>query len=67
MLARRPAIIEIRRYGQAVKVTAADSVSLIEVSLQAPASTPESTLRQLVLSKLARAIERENAAVALRH
>jgi hypothetical protein len=67
MTEQRPAIIEIRRYGQAVKVTAADSVSLIEVSLQAPASTPESTLRQLALAKLARAIEREAAAGGLKH
>ena len=67
MAQERPAIIEIRRYGQAVKVTAADSLSLIEVSLQAPASTPEPILRQLALAKLARAIERENAASALKH
>ena len=67
MTEQRPAIIEIRRYGQAVKVTAADSVSLIEVSLQAPASTPESTLRQLVLAKLARAIERDAADRATKH
>ena len=67
MAERRPAIIEIRRYGQAVKVTAADSVSLIEVSLQAPASTPESTLRQLALAKLARAIERDAADRATKH
>ena len=59
---QRSAIIEIRRYGQAVKVTAADSVTLIEVSLQAPASTSESTLHQLVLQKLARAIERSSHA-----
>ncbi|HLG89267.1 MAG TPA: hypothetical protein VKZ79_18965 [Alphaproteobacteria bacterium] len=67
MTDQRPAIIEIRRYGQAVKVTAADSVSLIEVSLQAPASTPESTLRQLVLAKLARAIERDAVAGRPKH
>jgi len=67
MATERPAIIEIRRFGQAVKVTAADSLTLIEVSLQAPASTPESVLRQLVLAKLARAIERENGAGAVKH
>jgi len=57
MLAQR-AIVEVRRYGAAVKVTAIDPDSLIEVSLQAPAATPQSTLHQLALAKLTRAIAR---------
>ena len=52
------AIIEIRRFGAAVKVTAADPDSLVEVSFQAPATAGEAALHQLALMKLARAIER---------
>jgi len=66
-MAERPAYIEIKRYGAAVKVTAVDSESLIEVSLQAPATTPQATLCQLALAKLARALERGDMTPRLRH
>jgi len=58
MVESRRVIIEFRQFGSAVRVTAADPVSLIEVSFQAPASTPETTLRALAAAKLTRAIER---------
>ena len=65
MPAQHP-IVEMRRYGAAVKVTAIDPESLIEVSFQAPAATPQTTLHQLALAKLARAIARAKAGAPAR-
>jgi hypothetical protein len=66
-MAERPAYIEIKRFGAAVKVTAVDSETLIEISLQAPASTPQAMLCQLALAKLSRALERGGPVPRIRH
>ena len=62
MSAAQRAIVEMRRFGTAMKVTALDPDTLVEVSLQAPAATPQATLHKLALAKLARAIARAAAA-----
>ena len=52
------AIFEIRQIGSAIKITAIDPQTMIEVSLQAPATTPKIALQRLAMAKLARALER---------
>ena len=52
MGARREIILEFQRLGNAVKVTATDSESLIEVSLVGPAHWSEAALKRVALGKL---------------
>jgi hypothetical protein len=51
-------ILELHRVGTALKVTAVDPETLIEISFQAPAATPMPSLRQLAAAKLACAVAR---------
>ncbi len=46
------AIIEFRRIGNAVKVSAVDTVSHVEVSIIAPASSTEQQMTDAVMRKL---------------
>lgn len=51
-LANREVIIEFFPVGQFVKVSAMDTKTLIEISIQGPAGTPESTLKRNALKRL---------------
>ena len=51
-LANREVILEFLPVGQFMKVSAMDTKTLIEVSIQGPASTPESTLKRNALKRL---------------
>ena len=59
----RDIIFEFHRIGPAVKVTAVDVSTMTEVSMQGPASTPESVLKQEVVKKLAYVL-RKNGKIA---
>jgi hypothetical protein len=48
----REVILEFTPIGSVVKVTAFDSISLTEISIQGPLSTPQSSLEQAALSRL---------------
>ena len=48
----REVLLEFRRIGGAVKVTAVDPVTQIEVSIQGPATTAEAELRRFAIAKL---------------
>lgn len=50
--AGREIIIEYQSFGSVVKVTAMDTASLKEVTIQGPASAGEAALKQTVLKKL---------------
>ena len=52
VLANREVILEFFPVGQFMKVSAMDTKTLIEVSIQGPASTPESTLKRNALKRL---------------
>jgi hypothetical protein len=52
MGAGREIILEFQRLGNAVKVTATDPDSLIEVSIMGPARSSEAELRRAALDKL---------------
>ena len=49
---RGEVIIEFQRLGRAVKVTAIDVATAVEVSIQGPASSGEEALKRAVLRKL---------------
>jgi hypothetical protein len=51
-MSRREVLLEYHRVGAAVKVTAVDPETLVEVSIQAPASLPESALERAAINKL---------------
>lgn len=51
-LQNREVIIEMHSVGQFVKVSAMDTKTLIEVSIQGPASTPEQILKRNALKRL---------------
>jgi hypothetical protein len=55
-------IVEFRRVGAYVKVSALDEDSLTEVSIVGDAKSPEAALRDTALRKLVRALERRGAA-----
>jgi hypothetical protein len=55
------AIIEFRRIGNAVKVSATDTVSLLEVSIIAPASSTEQQMTDAVMRKLHYMLARRKA------
>ncbi|MCD8496783.1 MAG: type 4a pilus biogenesis protein PilO [Alphaproteobacteria bacterium] len=48
----REVIIELHQIGQFVKATAMDVMTLTEVSIQGPASAPESTLKMNAVKRL---------------
>lgn len=48
----REVIIEFHQIGNFVKVSAMDTVSLTEVSIQGPASSPEQTLQNNAMRRL---------------
>ena len=52
MTAGREVILEFQRLGNAVKVTATDSETLVEVSIQGPANASEAELRRTAIDKL---------------
>lgn len=52
MGAGREVILEFQRLGNAVKVTATDPDTLIEVSIMGPARSSEAELRRAALDKL---------------
>ena len=52
MTAGREFILEFQRLGNAVKVTAIDPETLVEVSLQGPAQASEAELRRAAIDKL---------------
>lgn len=45
-------LLEFRRIGKLVKVTAVDPVTLTEVTIQGPASASREMLRRTVIAKL---------------
>lgn len=50
--AGREVIVEMHRYGAIVKVTAMDTKTLTEISVQGPASAGEVALRKNALARL---------------
>jgi hypothetical protein len=52
MTAGREVILEFQRLGNAVKVTATDSETLVEVSIQGPAHASDAELRRAAIDKL---------------
>lgn len=52
ILQGREVIIELVQIGNVVKATAMDTRSLTEVSIQGPASAPESTLKANAVKRL---------------
>jgi len=52
MAAGREVILEFQRLGNAVKVTATDPETLVEVSIMGPARSTEAELRRAALDKL---------------
>jgi hypothetical protein len=52
MTAGREVILEFQRLGNIVKVTATDSETLVEVSIQGPAHASEAELRRTAIDKL---------------
>lgn len=52
-------LLEFRRVGKLVKVTAVDPVSLIEVTIQGPASAPQEALRRAAVAKLSYVLARK--------
>ncbi len=55
------AIIEFRRIGNAVKVSAIDTVTQVEVSIVAPARCTEREMTDAVMRKLQYVLARQNA------
>ena len=52
MVAGREVILEFQRLGNAVKVTATDPDTLVEVSIMGPVRSSEAELRRAALDKL---------------
>ena len=52
MTGEREVLLEFRRLGGLVKVTALDPVTQVEVSIQGPASAGEAELRRTAIAKL---------------
>ncbi|MFP4313284.1 MAG: DUF6898 family protein [Alphaproteobacteria bacterium] len=52
LLQGREVIIEFYQIGHVVKVSAMDTATLTEASIQGPANTPESTLKNNALKRL---------------
>ncbi len=58
----REIYFEMQRIGPYMKVSALDPLTLVEVSVQGPASAREADLKRLAANKLKRAIERQASA-----
>ncbi len=54
----REVLLEFQQVGSAVKVTAVDPVTQVEVSIQGPASAGEAALRRTAIAKLRYALSR---------
>lgn len=48
----REVLVEFQQIGNAVKVTAVDTVTMVEVSIMGPASAGEELLKRNVINKL---------------
>ena len=59
---RREVLLEFQQVGAAVKVTAVDPETQVEVSIQGPASAGEAALRRTAIAKLRYALARRNGA-----
>lgn len=59
---RREAIVEFHRVGNAVKVSAVDTATGVEVSIVGPAESGEETLKRTALRKLEYVLARGNKA-----
>lgn len=57
----REVLIEFRRIGNLVKVTATDPVTLTEVTIQGPAYSSQETLRRAVVAKLNYVLSRKSS------
>jgi hypothetical protein len=62
MTAGREVFLEFQRLGNAVKVTATDSETLVEVSIQGPAHSGDAELRRAAIDKLNYVLRRRAAA-----
>ena len=58
----REVLLEFQQLGPAVKVTAVDPETQVEVSIQGPASAGEATLRRTAIAKLRYALARRAGA-----
>ncbi len=58
--AGREVLIEFQQIGNAVKVTAVDTVTLVEVSIMGPASAGNEVLKQNVINKLEYVLSKRN-------
>ena len=58
--AGREVLIEFQQVGNAVKVTAVDTGTLVEVSIMGPASAGEDVLKQNVINKLEYVLSKKN-------
>ncbi len=54
----REVLLEFQRIGRAVKVTAVDTVTLTEVTIQGPATLPETALERAAVAKLRYVLDR---------
>lgn len=59
--AAREVIVEFRRVGNAVKVTAVDPVTLVEVSIVGSPATSEAELSRIAIRKLDYVLSRRSA------
>ncbi len=64
MSANREILIEFKQFGHAVKVSAMDTETLTEVSIQGPAYASEDVLKKAVVDKLEYRLKR---AAGLQH
>lgn len=56
----REVLIEFQQIGNAVKVTAVDTITLVEVSIMGPASAGNEVLKQNVINKLEYVLSKKN-------
>jgi len=62
-LQNREVILEYIPVGQFIKVVAMDAKTLIEVSIQGPASTPEAILKRNALKRLEYVLKKKDIVV----
>ena len=60
----REIILEFQTIGRIVKVTAIDTETLVEVTIQGPATATEAELRRIAISKLNYVLERRGKPAA---
>jgi len=60
LLGGREVIIELNPVGNIMRVSAMDVETLTEISIQGPASAPESTLKQNALRRLEYVLKKKN-------